>query len=74
MTLASRSYQAGALDSKSPEQVAIEFTAEVRGLRTMADYSANLTLNVPEPFKPAVMEWFSKRQGAMVRVVAVVEE
>lgn len=56
------------------EQVAIEFTAEVRALKTMADYSANLTLNVPEPFKPAVMEWFSKRQGAMVRVVAVVEE
>ena len=74
MTLASRSYQAGALDSKSPEQIAIEFTAEVRGLRTMADYSANLTLNVPEYYKPAVMEWFSKRQGAMVRVVAVVEE
>lgn len=56
------------------EQVAIEFTAEVRALKTMADYSANLTLNVPEPFKPMVMEWFSKRQGAMVRVVAVVEE
>jgi hypothetical protein len=56
------------------EQIAIEFTAEVRSLKTMADYSANLTLNVPEPFKPAVMETFSKWQGKMVRVVAVMEE
>lgn len=66
--------RAGALDSKSPEQIAIEFTAEVRGLRTMADYSANLTLNVPEYDKPAVMETFSKWQGKMVRVVTVVED
>ena len=62
------------MGSKSPEQVAIEFTAEVRALKTMADYSANLTLNVPEYFKPAVMEWFCKQQGKMVRVVTVVEE
>ncbi len=66
--------RAGALDSKSPEQIAIEFSAEVRGLRTMADYSANLTLNVPEYDKPAVMETFSKWQGKMVRVVTVVED
>lgn len=69
-----RSRAAGALDSKSPEQVAIEFTAEVRSLKTMADYSANLTLNVPEYFKPAVMETFSKWQGKMIRVVAVMED
>ena len=56
------------------EQVAVEFTAEVRSLKTMADYSANLTLNVPEPFKPAVMERFSKWQGKMVRIVAVLED
>ena len=62
------------MDSKSPEQVAIEFTAEVRGLRMNADYSANLTLNVPEYFKPAVMETFSKWQGKMIRVVAVMED
>lgn len=61
------------LDSKSPEQVAIEFTAEVRSIKTMADYSANLTLNVPEPFKPTTMEWACKQQGKMVRVVAVLE-
>lgn len=63
-----------ALDRKSPEQIAIEFTAEVRALKTMADYSANLTLNVPEYYKPAIMETFSKWQGQMVRVVAVMEE
>lgn len=56
------------------EKIAIEFTAEIRALKTMADYSANLTLNVPEPFKPSVMEWFSKQQGKMVRIVAVLEE
>ena len=59
---------------KSPEQIAIEFTAEVRSIKTTADYSANLTLNVPEYYKPAVMQWFSKHQGKMVKVVAVVEE
>ncbi len=56
------------------EQIAIEFPAEIRKLATMADYSANLTLNIPEPFKPAVMEWFSRRQNKMVHIVAVVED
>lgn len=56
------------------EQVAIEFPAEVRGVKTMADLTASLTLNVPEPFKAAVMERFSKWQGLMVRIVAVLEE
>jgi len=65
---------AKALDSKSREQIAIEFVAEVRSIKTMADYSANLTLNVPEYYKPAVMEKFSKWQGKMVQVIAVVEE
>jgi hypothetical protein len=63
-----------ALDSKSREQIAIEFIAEVRQVKTMADYSANLTLNIPEPYKPAAMEKFSKWQGKMVQVIAVVEE
>lgn len=62
------------LDSKSREQIAIEFIAEVRQIKTMADYSANLTLNIPEPYKPAAMEKFSKWQGKMVQVIAVVEE
>jgi hypothetical protein len=63
-----------ALDSKSREQIAIEFIAEVRQVKTMADYSANLTLNIPEPYKPAAMEKFSKWQGKMVQVIAVVED
>ncbi len=62
------------MDSKSQEQVAIEFTAEVRALKTMADYSANLTLNVPEPYKVAVMQRFSEWQGKMVTVIAVVDK
>jgi len=56
------------------EQIAIEFPAEVRGVKTMADLTANLTLNVPEPFKAAVRERFSKWQGLMVRVVVVLED
>lgn len=56
------------------EKIAIEFPAEVRSLKTMADFTANLTLNVPEPYKAAVMEKFSKWQGLMVRIVAVLEE
>mgnify|MGYP001007989803 CR=1 FL=1 len=56
------------------EQVAIEFPAEVRQVKTMADLTANLTLNVPEPYKAAVMEKFSKWQGLMVRIVAVQED
>ena len=39
----------------------------------MSDLSANLTLNVPEPFKAAIMERFSKWQGLMVHIIAVVE-
>ena len=65
---------AKALDSKSRDQIAIEFVAEVRSIKTMADYSANLTLNIPEPYKPAAMEKFSKWQGKMVRVVTVLED
>lgn len=56
------------------EQIAIEFPAEVRAIKTMADLTANLTLNVPEPFKVEVMQKFSKWQGLMVRVIAVVED
>ena len=63
-----------ALDSKSRDQIAIEFVAEVRSIKTMADYSSNLTLNIPEPYKPAAMEKFSKWQGKMVQVIAVVED
>ena len=55
------------------EEIAIEFPAEVRGVKTMSDLSANLTLNVPEPYKAAVMERFSKWQNMMVRIIAVVE-
>ena len=62
------------MDSKSRDQIAIEFIAEVRQIKTMADYSANLTLNIPEPYKPAAMEKFSKWQGKMVQVIAVVED
>ena len=56
------------------KEIAIEFPAEVRAIKTMADLTANLTLNVPEPYKAAVMERFSKWQGKMVTIIAVVED
>ncbi len=56
------------------EKIAIEFPAEVRSLKTMADLTANLTLNVPEPYKAAVMEKFSRWQGLMVHIIAVQED
>ena len=57
-----------------PQQVAIEFSAEVRQVKTMSDLSANLTLNVPEMYKAAILERFGKWQGMMVRIIAVLEE
>lgn len=55
------------------EQIAIEASAEIRQVKTMADFSVNVVLNFPEPFKPAAkkfMDW----QGKMIRIVAVVED
>jgi hypothetical protein len=52
------------------EPVAVEFEAEVRQLKTMADHSVNLTLNVPEYCVEQVqtmLMWL----GDAVQVVAV---
>jgi hypothetical protein len=53
-------------------QIAVEASAEVRQVKTMADFSVNVVINLPEPFKPAAkkfMDW----QGKMIRIVAVLE-
>ncbi len=58
---------------KKTDQIAVEASAEVRQVKTMADFSVNVVLNFPESFKPAVKK-FIDWQGKMVRVVAVLED
>lgn len=58
---------------KTTDQIAVEASAEVRQVKTMADFSVNVVLNFPESFKPAVKK-FIDWQGKMVRVVAVLED
>lgn len=55
------------------EQFAVEASAEIRQVKTMADFSVNVVLNFPEPFKPAAKK-FIDWQGKMVRIVAVLED
>jgi hypothetical protein len=56
------------------EEIAIEFLAEVRALKTMADLTVNLTFNVPEQYKVAALQKFGKWQGQMVHIIAVLED
>ena len=52
---------------------AIEMVAEVRQLKTMADFSINVTLNIPETCKEQcknLIDW----QGKQVRMVIVLEQ
>ena len=54
-------------------QIAIEASAEVRQIKSMADFSVSVVLNFPEPFKEQVKK-FLDWQGKMIRIVAVLEE
>lgn len=54
------------------EPIAVEFIAEVRQVKTMADYTVNLVFNVPEDCREQAkrfMDWV----GDAVRIVAVNE-
>jgi len=53
--------------------IAIEAEAEVRQVKTMADYSVNVVLNFPEQYK-AQAKKFIDWQGKTVRLVVVAEE
>ena len=55
------------------EQIAIEASAEVRQIKTMADYTVSVTLNFPEPFREQAKK-FIDWQGKMIRIVAIIEE
>lgn len=51
---------------------AVEFVAEVRQVKTMADGTANVTLNLPE-YCIDQAAWFMKHQGEMVKSVSEIE-
>ena len=51
------------------EVKAVEIRAELRQIRTMADYSANLIINVPEDCREQVkvmMDWLGEETGAVI--------
>ena len=55
------------------EVQAIEAVAEVRSIKTMSDFSLNVTLNFPEHCKEQakkVIDW----QGKQVRLVIVLDD
>ena len=52
---------------------AIESVAEVRQIKTMADFTVNVTLNIPENCKEQakiLLDW----QGKLIKFVAVLDE
>ncbi len=51
--------------------IAVEFVAEVRQVKTMADGTANVTLNLPE-YCIDQAAWFMKHQGEMVKSICEV--
>ena len=55
------------------EVIAIEASAEVRQIKTMADFTLTVVLNFPEPFKEQAKK-FIDWQGKNVRIVAVLED
>jgi len=55
------------------EVLAVEAVAEVRQVKTMADFTINITLNIPENCKEQakkLIDW----QGKIIRLVAVLDE
>ena len=49
---------------------AVEFVAEVRQVKTMADHTVNLTLNLPE-YCVKQAAWFMQHQGEMMKGVPI---
>ena len=52
------------------EVKAVEFVAEVRQVKTMADHTVNVTLNLPE-YCVKQAAWFMQRQGEMIKSVSI---
>jgi len=55
------------------KQVALEAIAEVRQVKTMADFTVNVTLNLPEQCKEQ-SKMFIDWQGKIIKLVAVVQD
>lgn len=53
--------------------IAIEAIAEIRQIKTMADFSGNVVLNFGENQKNAI-KWFLDNNGKLIKLVAVVED
>jgi hypothetical protein len=54
------------------EQVAVEFLAEVRQTKNMADHTYNVTLNLPE-MAGEQAAWLLRHQLELVKAVIVIE-
>lgn len=52
------------------DAAAVEFEAQVRQVKTMADHSVNITLNLPE-YAIAQATWFMDKIDESVRCVVV---
>lgn len=55
------------------DTLAIEAVAEVRQVKTMADFTLNVTINLPESCKEQAKK-FIDWQGKMIRIVVVLED
>ncbi len=51
---------------------AVEFVAEIRQVKTMADHTVNVTLNLPE-YCVQQAAWFMQHQGEIVKSVSALE-
>ena len=52
---------------------AVEAVAEVRQVKTMADYTLSVTINFPEDCREQAKK-FIDWQGSIVRIVAILED
>lgn len=52
------------------EVKAVEFVAEVRQVKTMADHTVNVTLNLPE-YCISQAAWFLSNQGNMIECISL---
>ncbi len=62
----------GDVSRKKQDVKAVEFVSEVRQVKTMADHTVNVTLNLPENCVQQAA-WFMQHQGDMVKCVSVLE-
>lgn len=51
------------------DAVAVEFVAEIRQVKTMADHTVNVVLNLPE-YCVKQAAWFMQHQGEMAQSVS----